>query len=118
MEEQRPRLPLHEWMAVIAILCLILSLLLVVLISGGPSSSEHLGPPHHTVSQEIEVFVEGAVINQGLHIVKRGATIQQVLELAVPAENADLKRIKPEKKVRNGQVIKIPTVKKKAKKRT
>lgn len=64
--------------------------------------------PHHTLAQEVEVTVEGAVEKPGSYQVQRGATLREVLSQAVPTRHADLKRLKLDKTVRQGQVIKVP----------
>jgi hypothetical protein len=114
MQEQQTRLPLHEWMAVIAILFLIFVLLAVVILKGNDGEINQLDHPHHIISQEFEVFVEGAVEKPGPYTVKRGSTLQDAINLAVPNSEAKLDKFKMEKKLRKGQVIKVPKISKKS----
>lgn len=66
---------------------------------------------HFLADPMITVFVEGEVKAGGLIEVKRGTLIEEVLKRAEPTPNADLKRFKPDAKVRDGQVLKVPAKK-------
>lgn len=103
-----PKLPVHEWMAVVVILMLISGLSVLVIISGNSENTPAVSSPHYIVEQEIEISVEGAVEKSGTFHVNRGTTVSQVLQLAVPTSEADLRSIKQDKKVRKRQVIKVP----------
>lgn len=106
----KPRLPLHEWIAIVAIIVLLMILIGISLGSNDSSFPEHSNSPHHLISQEISVWIEGAVDKPGAYQIKRGATLQDVLALVKVKDDADLRRLKFHKKVRNGQVIKIPQI--------
>jgi len=106
----RPRLPIHEWIAIVAIIVLLMILTVISLGSSDSNFPDHLNSPHHLISQEISIWIEGAVDKPGSYQVKRGATLQDVLALVKVKDDADLRRLKFHKKVRNGQVIKIPQI--------
>lgn len=106
--QQAPGLPLHEWAAVVFIIAVLSILSFLALCSDYAHLPENSEQPHHLINSEWDVFVEGAVEKAGAHHVKRGSLISDVLALAVPAKNADLRKINLNKKVKQGQIIKIP----------
>lgn len=68
-------------------------------------------PPHYILEQEIEVMIQGAVQNPGVYKVPRDSRLKDLLALAVTLPNANLNRIKPDSKLRQGQRINIPAYK-------
>jgi protein involved in polysaccharide export with SLBB domain len=106
-----PKLPVHEWLAVVVVIILMVMISSVVIFSDHDSSSIETGPPHHVMNPEIDVTVEGAVSNPGTFKLKRDAKLQDALDMAKPIATADLSKIKPNKKLRPGQAIKIAEVK-------
>ena len=106
MEKQK--LPLHEWLAVLTIILALLLLIVVTTFQGSGTLPETTGEPHYLVAQEVEVTVEGAVENPGTYILKKGAQVKDVLELAKPVPQADLRKINPEVKLRDGRILKVP----------
>lgn len=102
------RLPVHEWLAVVSILILLFGITFIVWWSGDTGISMQRGTPYYIVDQDIEVVVDGAVEKPGSYIVKRGARISDVLALAGELPDSDLRRLRVERKVRNGQIIKVP----------
>jgi hypothetical protein len=111
------RLPLHEWL-VIGVGALLLGVLSVVVSLSDDKVLPERALPQKAWFPVIEVFVEGAI--EGSErikvIVPHGASVQDVLDHVSLAADADLRRIKPTKKVRNGQILKIPSSQKKRKK--
>lgn len=65
---------------------------------------------HYVYERELSVKVEGAVEFPGTMRVLKGSTIEDVLTKARPKPEADLKKVFLEKKVRDGQIITIPSV--------
>lgn len=110
LPQEQPSLPAHEWLAIVFIISLMAVLCLVAISYRESSLPEVTSEPHYVIDQEIEVFIEGAVENPGTYKVKRGALLQEVLILAKPTTNADLRRIKLQSKVRQGQSVKILTL--------
>lgn len=104
------RLPVHEWIAILVISSLLLLFALIGIGFGTPHIPSHVGAPHFPVNQEIEVFIEGAVAKSGTFRVKRGAVLSDLLELTPLTSEADMRRVKQDKRLRNGQVIKIPSI--------
>lgn len=86
-----------------------LGLTLVALFGGHDAAVVHT-VPHHTLAPEIEVTVRGAVQKPGSYQVKRGATVEEVLSQAVPMSNADMRKIKRDKILRQGQIITVPEI--------
>lgn len=110
------RLPTHEWFAIVIIIGLLFTLTLITMFSNN-NSDVALGIPHHVVDQEIVVFIEGAVEKPGPYQVRRGTLVQDVVELAKPLPDANLKALKLERKVRKNQVIKVKLSSEKRRKR-
>jgi hypothetical protein len=118
MEEnstQNPTLPTHEWLAILFLIVLLAALSIIALIPSDPIANLPKDPPKHIVDQEIEVFIEGAVEKPGSYIAKRGELVKDIVALAVPKDDADLQRLKLDKKLRKGQVIKVQSKIKKVK---
>lgn len=107
-DSQRKTLPIHEWAAILLIVTLLAILTVLALGKDQATLPKHLNAPHFITTNEIEVWIEGAVENPGYYKVKRGTCIKGVLELATCKQEADLRKVKLQKKLRNGQIIKIP----------
>jgi hypothetical protein len=101
---------IHEW-AALAVLVGGIGMLAATAFFAAPSISLQLGEPHYLVDPTIEVFVIGEVAHAGPRRVPRGTTVEEVVYLAEPLENAFLDKLS-RAKVRAHQVIKV--VKKKA----
>jgi hypothetical protein len=112
MPDSEAKLHLHEWLAV-ATLIGFMGMLTFITLTTGSLNISTTDAPHYVVDQEISVFFEGAVENPGRYQVKKGTLIKDLLSQVKPKPQADLRRIKGESKVRNGQVIKVPEQKKK-----
>lgn len=109
------RLPIHEWFAILLLIGLLFGLTLITLYSKNAILNDDFGPAHHIVSQEIVVYVEGSVEKPGPYYVKRGTLVKEVIDLAKPLPEANLGKLKLDKKVRKNQVIKIKVNKKSSK---
>lgn len=105
---QSPRLPTREWIAVAVLVVFMTGLVALVLFSEEDSQPDTLLAPHYCVSQEIEVIIEGAVAHPGVHLLMRGSVLKDLLSKAEPLPEADLSRLKPERKLRPGQTIRVP----------
>ena len=105
-QDKQQHLPFHEWLAVVAILGLLIVFIGVSYFSR-ESTLPTKGSPYHLIPPTIEVTVRGAVERSETFVLPRSARMKDVLELALPTENADLRRLKPETKLRDGRVIVI-----------
>lgn len=103
--ETPPALPVHEWMAVVAILLLMGLLVGMVFLRGEYAL---IDPPHYLVEQEIEITIEGAVAHPGTYHLPRGSTLQEALKQAEPLPDSDLKRMKLQRKIRKGDHVSVP----------
>lgn len=107
-----PELGAHEWLAVVTIIGF-LCLLTVIVISGSYDHQTLIargeGKGHYLKPQEVEVLIDGAVAKPGSYRVKIGTTQKEVISLAEPFPEADLRKVRPASRVRNGQNIVIPT---------
>jgi hypothetical protein len=98
----------HEWLAIIFIIAILSIITLATHSSESAPSANLATASHYVVNQYIEVSIEGAVESPGKHTLKKGASIKELLNLAKLLPNADLKHIKEEKILRQGQKVKIP----------
>ena len=117
MQSQEPseqmRLRVHEWLAIATFIGV---LTVIASFASCPSTHLSMDTPHYLGSTEIEVFVEGAVEYPGIYRVTPGTVLKDVLSLAQPTISADLRRLKPDSKLRNGRIIKVPLKREKIKK--
>ena len=109
MNDDPPKLPVHEWLAIAILAGALMMLTGMAFLSTDAPIANKLGPPHHVVSQEIDVFIEGEVEYPGRHRLKRGSLIKDLLALAEPLSDADLSHIHYDKPLRKGQVVKVPS---------
>lgn len=100
-----------EWLVVAFVIIVMTILSAVALFSDRRASNLSLENPHHLTAQDIEVFIDGAVELAGAFTFKKGATLQELLSLAKPLPQADLKKLKIKSKLRNGQRIQVPVKK-------
>jgi len=100
-------LPIHEWLAIMVIIGILLTLTFISVFSNSSPKMLH-EQAHFIIPQEIEVTVEGAVAKPGSYTIKKGATVDDVLKQAEPLPTANLKKIKMDKKLRRNQKLKIP----------
>lgn len=102
------KLPPGEWLVIIAVSLVMVLLTGVSILSDRHMTSPATDFPHHLISQEIEVFVEGAVEHPGAFKLKRGALVEDVIALANPHPQANLHKVKMKSKLRNGQRVRVP----------
>lgn len=104
-----PQLHVHEWLAVVAIVGFLLLLTLIVICRGGNTHIfvENEGR-HYLKPQTIDLYVDGAVAKPGSYQVKAGTLTKDVIAMAEPLPEADLRKIRPASKARNGQSYIIP----------
>lgn len=111
MQSNQPaELLLHEWAAVATVCGFICTLAAVAFLSSPPLIVQQ-GPAHSLVSDAFEIYVQGCVENPGACQVQKGCTLAEVLLLAKPLPEADLRRLNGGAKVRHHQVIKVPAKK-------
>lgn len=104
---EKPNLAVHEWISVVIIMGFFITLTMVSLRTEHSYESIALGEAHYLKPQIIEVFVQGSVEKPGSHQIHHKMKLKDLLEIVKPLNEADLKRLKPESKLKNGQVIKI-----------
>ncbi|MGA8164252.1 MAG: SLBB domain-containing protein [Waddliaceae bacterium] len=65
------------------------------------------GDAHEMGISLIEVTVKGAVKHPGVYQVEKGALVEEVLAVADPLDDADLKRMKMESKILRRRTIQV-----------
>lgn len=99
------QLRVHEWAAVVALTCLTALLAVVSLRTSDPIPIASTRRPLH-VSAEIE----GRVRFPGTYAFPLGARVQDLLELAQPLSDANLKGVRRGTKLREGHYLEIGTL--------
>lgn len=107
MPHEKPHLAIHEWFAVMAIIAFLAMLILVSLWRQSYSHANE-GQHHYLKANEVEIYIQGAVANPGSYKAPTGTLLQDIVKNAQPLGDADLRRIKPSTKARNGQIVNIP----------
>jgi hypothetical protein len=98
-------LPVHERLAAIVV-CLFFGLIVTFNgFSRRPPSLQELGAPHWVASQMVEVSIRGAVDAPGTYLLPQGAKVSDLLQIAKPIPQANLKRLDIDAPIRNGQQI-------------
>lgn len=113
--DSAPHLRVYEWLALVSCVSLLVLITLVTCMSGTSRFPATEEPPHYIVDQRIEVFVEGAVEKPVRLIVTKGMLVEEVLQQVQLLPEADLSKLKLKSKVRRGQHIRVPVVKKRRK---
>jgi hypothetical protein len=108
--DKKGRLLIREWVIVYLLTGVILSLISVSWISRlreekGFSKNTSLFSP---VSTEIVISIEGAVEKPGIYQFPIGVSYQEILEKAVPAPEADRRRLKKKKNFYESQTVFVP----------
>ncbi|MBA3602266.1 MAG: SLBB domain-containing protein [Parachlamydiaceae bacterium] len=106
----KAQLFVHEWLAIAIILGFLLLLTLIAAIGQSQDHEAHKTVPgNYLKPQEIEFHIEGAVAKPGIYRVKVGTKLKEAIILAEPLLEADLRKIKPASRVRNGQKVVLAT---------
>ena len=97
MQAQTQRLPIHEWVAVVIIITMLLFFTLQALRHDDPT----LTLDHTAVASEplVEITILGAVKYPGTYQLEKGTTLQEALDHAEPLPNANLKSLKLDSKL-------------------
>jgi hypothetical protein len=102
------RLHVHEWVAISAIMSLLMALTLLNFLRSDRAPPLTKAPPHFIVDQKIEVFVEGAVEKPGRLIVVKGKRVKEILDEVHLLPEADVSKLNLDAKARRGQRIRVP----------
>lgn len=102
-----PKLPFHEWL-IICLLVATLSMLAFITLIWKNDVLPPTSAAHEPQAQTIQVAINGAVAKEGSYDLAKGAVLKELLDKAQPLPEADLNRLKPQSKLRNGQRIHVP----------
>lgn len=105
----------HEWLAVTVVISLSLVITLITHTSSCSNLPATRDPPHHVVAQKVEIFIEGAVDRPGRYVVAKGALVGEALKEVQLLPEADMSKLKLHAKVRRGQRIRVPYLKRQKK---
>jgi hypothetical protein len=101
-------LPFHEWLIVVLIVALMLTLTVVTWVWEDSSLPATSGE-HILYSNKIKVSVLGAVEKPGSYTLKKGDTLRDLLLLAQPLPHADMSKLKSSARLKNKQEILVPS---------
>lgn len=110
--KQAPQLYVHEWLAVALIAGFLLLLTLIVICRRGDThlfEEKENSKLHYLKPQTIDLYIDGAVAKPGSYQVKIGTLTRDVIAMAEPLPEADLRKIRPTSKARNGQSYTVAT---------
>lgn len=101
-------LPVHEWIAVITIVSFILGLGIVSYLN---TSKEYPIDEHlvvHNPSNQITIFVDGAVANPGPITVPEGTRLQDLKKNITLRPGADTRVLNKKRKLQDQETITVP----------
>lgn len=111
---KRPSLFSHERVLILFLCGGMLFFSLISLSNSSiPEVNEHLIEEEGNKPHSLTVTVAGAVDYPGVHTLNSGATMRDLMEIALPTALADLKKVKMGSKLRNGQVVVLKQLKEK-----
>lgn len=104
-----PSLKIHEWLAIFVLIVILGGLSIMAYVTKGSIGyNDRAMPALLSHPAKIEVFINGAVINSGIYYLPSGIQVKEVLMLAQPAPNADLRRLNLNSLLKKGRAITIP----------
>lgn len=107
MIDNTTKLSFQERLGAWLIVCFFCFLTLFNIYLDEPKLPKETGKDHYTGISLIEVIIKGAVKHPGVYQVQKGTLVKDVLALASPLENANLKRIKQQNKILRRRTIHI-----------
>lgn len=99
-----------EWMVVISLLILIGTITTASHRDWSFAQLKQKSNPIDLYQQEINVMIQGAVEYPGNYTFPKGATVGDLLEKSKPKPQANLSKVILLKKLRDGQIIRIPAL--------
>lgn len=108
MMKASEKLSSHEWIVVFSLIALMSTMTYATHKHWFKSSPTQNLQRYDVYDLKINVKVEGAVDYPGVYCIDKGSCVEDVLLQAKPSTNADVNKISKTKKVRDGQIIKIP----------
>ncbi len=101
-----------EWLGVIVFLTITLALSITAYVRRTPELPITSPDVVYISSPDIYVSVNGAVEYPQSVIIPKGSTIRELLDILPLTEEADISKLNPNKVLRKGQRLKIPSKKK------
>lgn len=98
----------HEWLAIAFISLLMLAVGAIAYVHDAEIPDLSVVQQEEPMQKEIEVLVEGAVEAPGPYRLKKGSRMEDLLKQLTLLPEADISKLKPTTKLRNGQKIRIP----------
>lgn len=105
----------REWVAVFLMIALLAGMTIKSIKNQESIWPHHFGQKVATPYKIITVNIRGAVKNPGRYHLAEGAKLQELIEAAVPEENADLSRLEQAQALKKGQRVYVPAKKLKGK---
>ncbi|HSX12974.1 MAG TPA: hypothetical protein VLE96_00925 [Chlamydiales bacterium] len=98
-----------EWIFVISILLVMLSIVIVAKINAKRTASALAAHPLPT-HELCKVEIEGEVSKPGTYLVMPGTTVKKIIKKSLPTPFADLKKINPEQRIEQSMKITIDSL--------
>lgn len=99
----------HEWMAVMAIIVVMLTL---TVFAAFKNRGYNALPFSHTsayTQNRVEATLKGAVVHPGTYSLPKTMTLKELLEIAELTEDADVRRFNLQRTVQQGRAIHVPS---------
>lgn len=107
--QKNAELKIHEWLAVIVLIAILGALSIMAYVTKGNVGDNNRSLPSFlSKSGKIEILIEGAVAYPGIYYLPSGIVMEDVLLLAQPVSNADLRRFNLKASIKKGRIIKVP----------
>lgn len=106
--KEKPALMMHEWLVIVTLIGFVGMLTIISVVGPKHTRIVQWEAPHHIISPEVTVSIQGAVAHPGSYQFKRGVSMQEVLDNVKPLPEADLKKIQIKAKIRKNQKLYIP----------
>ena len=102
-------LPFHEWLIILLLVCM-MTILSVVTYIKEDTFTPLTESGHALFSNEIRVYINGAVSKPGWHVLKKISTLKDLLVLAEPLPDADLTKFKVSARLKHEKHIYVPAI--------
>jgi hypothetical protein len=103
-----PRLPVHEWLAIVVLLSVIATLISIALLNR-PHIDMSINNANAVFCQSsgdaIQVSIDGAVAHPDTYVMKKGATLRELFAIAEPLPEARLNRFHLDRTLADGESL-------------
>lgn len=103
----KTQLAIHEWLAIL-IIAFTFCLFGIIAVYDDEPPAAPIGAGRKMVKETILVTIRGAIELPGSYELPNGSSVADLLALAKPTALADLRKINPQSRLRNGRDLLVP----------